>query len=189
MNGPPDKLTHEVQRIKRVSDLMCSCHNALRDRYARRALALDLAVMALTLWLTAMAFVDPHLGFLLTPAGMEKDLWLGLVSVFAFFLAILQFRVDWKGRSDAHARALQYFSRTKQLAGQLLSGILDEAGVSTLLALYQHTGEFAIPIDDSDFLPLKQRHRLKIEISRYLDEHPGASMALLRARLWIRHNF
>ena len=184
-----DVVRNEVERIKRVSDLMCSCHNSLRHQYARRSLILDIAIMALTLWLTAMAFVDPRLGSLLSPSQLGKDLWLGLISVIAFFLAVLQFRVDWKGRSEAHARAQLEYGRIKQEAARLLGQPVLASDVSKLSEFHRHVGDSTIPVDDNDFLKLKQRHRLKIEVSRYLDKHPGASQLILRMRIWFRDTF
>ena len=91
----------EIERIRRVSDMLVTGHANLRDRYSRWATLLDLAVMALSTWLTAVVFIEPRLNVKLTPFGIDPQLWVGLLGVFTFFLSIVQLRVDWKGRSDA----------------------------------------------------------------------------------------
>ena len=52
----------ELQRIRRVSDMLCTAHAGLRDRYSGLALFLDLAVLGLSTWLVALAFVEPRIG-------------------------------------------------------------------------------------------------------------------------------
>src|SRR5580704_8433448 len=43
----------EIERVRRVSDMLLTGHANLRDRYRRWATLLDLAIMALSTWLSA----------------------------------------------------------------------------------------------------------------------------------------
>src|SRR5437016_4465294 len=118
----------DMQRKARVADLMASCHAQLRDRYAGRALVLDLAILLVTLWVTALAFVDPHIASALSPDRIGKEIWIGTLGVFAFALSLVQLRVDWKSRADQHGSACKRFSRVKQLINDA-----ERAGVKQLI--------------------------------------------------------
>ncbi len=83
-------MREEIERIRRVSDLLCSGHAVLRDRFARRALLLDLSVLGLSTWLVALAFVEPRIGVRLTPFGWDSKLWAGLLAV-----ATSIYRIIW----------------------------------------------------------------------------------------------
>ena len=128
MNGEGTR--EELQRIRRVSDMLCTAHAGLRDRYSRLALFLDLSLLGLSTWLVALAFVEPRIGVSLTPLGIDSQIWGGLLATFTFFLTIVQMKTDWKGRSDAHRRTLDLYAEVKREAGYLLaSGAFDDAAV------------------------------------------------------------
>lgn len=188
-----DKLSEneqsELERIIGVSDLLVSAHAVLRDRYARRAFLNEITILGATLWLTAMAFVNPDIGAKLTPLGLTKDLWLGLLSIVAFFLSIVQIRVDWKGKEYAHARACEEYSSLKRETINLLAQEnFDEAVYKRILDRYELAGALSISIPQAEFNSLKRMHRIKAEISQNLDDKPGASPTLLKVRMWCRDN-
>jgi hypothetical protein len=54
---------------------------------------------------------------------------------------------------------------------------------------YHLIGTISIPIPESQFNRLKQDHKLKVEISKHLDNHPGTSIRLFRIKMWFRDNF
>jgi len=179
----------QIERMARVSDMLSTAHASLRDRYADRALFLDLLIMTLSLWLTAMAFVDPALGVRLSPSYFGKDLWLGILGVLTFLLSIVQMRVDWKGRADAHARALQaYAAITQECRALMARGEASTDEIRLLSAKYEQTSGHNIAIPEARFLKLKKQHLLKIEVSRLLDTRPGLSPRLLLMKIWWRDN-
>jgi hypothetical protein len=179
----------EVERIRRVSDMLCTAHAGLRDRYARRALLLDLSILGLSSWLVALAFVQPQINLALTPLGMDPRLWGGLLAVATFFLTIVQLKTNWKGRSDAHKRTLDLYAEVKREAGYLLaSGTFDEAASRRVLARYDIASAVGVEVPENDFLPQKRRHRLKIALSKHLDDFPSASLLLTRIKFWCKDN-
>jgi hypothetical protein len=183
MNG--EGTGDELQRIRRVSDMLCTAHAGLRDRYSRWALFLDLSILGLSTWLVALAFVEPRIGVSLTPFGMDSQIWGGLLATCTFFLTIAQLKTDWKGRSDAHRRTLDLYAEVKREAGYLLaSGALDDAAVRRVLARYDVASAVGIAVPERDFLPQKKRHLVKIELSKRLDTMPGSSLIFARLRLW-----
>jgi hypothetical protein len=184
-----DGTKEELRRIRRVSDMLCTAHAGLRDRYARRALILDLSVLGLSTWLVALAFVEPRINISLTPFHMEPQLWGGLLAVGTFFLTILQLKTDWKSRSEAHARTLDIYAEVKREAGYLLaSDLLEEDAVRRVLARYDIASAVGVAVPEKDFLTQKRRHLVKVALSKRLDRFPASSLLLLRLRLWFRNN-
>jgi hypothetical protein len=182
--------THELKRIHRVSDMLCSAHAAMRDRQARKATILDISILGLSIWLLALVFVDPVISVAVTPFHLNPSLWLGLVSVLTFFLSMLQVKVDWKGQADRHAQALAMYAAVKRECSYLLASerILPKHECHNVLAKYEMAGSLGVEIPEKDFLKQKRRHLLKVEISKYLDAHPSASLQLARFQLWRRDN-
>lgn len=178
----------ELERIARVSDMMCTAHASLRDCNRSRALWLDLAVMLPSAWLVALAFVEPRLNVKLTPIGLEPQIWTGLLAVLVFGLSIVQLRVDWKGQADAHARAFEGFAEVKRDAGFLLASTpeITEQACRPIFARYGAAG--AKPLPEGHFLTQKRRHLVKVAISKHLDRYPAASPLLTRFYFWFRDN-
>ena len=182
-------LSEEIKRIRRVSDALCTGHANLRDRYARRALILDLAILTFSLWLAALAFVEPLLSARLTPFHWDHQIWLGMLAVFTFLLTIVQLKTDWKARADAHSRTLDIYAEVKREAGYLIaSGKFSEDECKRVLARYDMASAVGVELPESDFLPQKRRHKIKVALSKHLDAHPAASLTLTRLRFWLRDN-
>jgi len=180
----------ELERIRRVADMLVTGHANLRDRYSRRATLLDLAVMALSTWLTAVVFIEPRINVKLTPFGIDPRLWVGFLGIFTFFLSIVQLRVDWKGRSDAHKRSFDLYTEVKRECGYLLASqeALTAESCQRVLSRYDLATEVGTPLPESEFLAQKRNHLQKIEVSKFLDKHPSASILLLRLKFWWRDN-
>jgi hypothetical protein len=179
----------ELARIKRVADMLCSGHARLRDMYLRRATTLDLSILILTGWVSALVFVDPQIDATLTPFGLKPQLWTGLLALTAFFLAIVQLKTDWKGRADAHRRSLDVYADVKREAGRILAiDTIEERAYAAVIERYNMASAVGIPMPEHEFLKQKRHHEVKVAISRMLDTRPGASVILLRTRLWLRDN-
>ena len=190
MTDPTNDQRVELERIRRVSDMLCSGHAALRDRYARWATTLDLTILSLTAWLAALAFVAPRVGVSLTPFNLDPQIWTGLLSVAALLFAIVQLKTDWKGRSDAHRRSLDIYAEVKREAGYILAkGYIEERALFGVIERYNMASAVGIGIPESEFLAQKRHHKLKVAMSKYLDDYPGASIFLLKVRFWFRDTF
>lgn len=185
-----EAMREELTRICRVSDMLCTGHAALRDRYARFAFTLDLLTLGVSTWLVALAFVEPRLNMTLTPFGLDSQIWIGTLGTGVFFLTLVQIKTDWKGRSDAHKRTLDVYAEVKREAGYLLSaGEYDHDACRRVFSRYDMAASVGVPIPEVEFLVQKQRHLVKVALSKTLDSRPAASLAWLRARLWWRDNF
>jgi hypothetical protein len=191
MNDHPSSRRTELERIRRVSDMLCSGHAALRDRYARRALLLDVTILGLSTWLVALTFVQPQISFSLTPFRLDPALWIGFLAIGTFFMSLIQTKVDWKKRSDAHRLSCSMYADVHREVGYALASSADESEEEyrRLLARYDMATASSVELQERAFLPLKKRHMLKIAISRLLDTHPGSSIAMVRVRFWLKDNF
>lgn len=180
----------ELTRICRVSDMLCTGHAALCDRYARLAFALDLMTLAVSTWLVALAFVEPRFNVTLTPFGWDSQIWVGTLGTGVFFLTLVQIKTDWKGRSDAHKRTLDVYAEVKREASYLLlANGYDHDACQRVFSRYDMATSVGVPIPEAEFLKQKKRHLVKVTLSKTLDGRPGASLIWLRVRLWCRHTF
>jgi hypothetical protein len=181
----------ELERIRRVADMLCSAHAGLHDMYTRLALIAELITLAASTWLVALVFVEPRINIRLTPLGFEPQIWIGLLSSATLFLTIVQVRTDWRGKADAHARSLAMYAEVKRGCGYLLASgtSISQAECQRLLARYDVATDFGVKVPESAFLKYKRRHLAKVAISKHLDAHPGTSILLFRWRLWRRDNW
>ena len=188
-SGATRSLADEVKRVRQVADMLCTGHAILRDRFGRRALALDLGVLGLSTWIVALAFVDPTLNAKLTPWHLNPSIWVGTLSVGVFFLSLVQLKTDWKGRADAHRRTLDLYAEVKREAGYLLaSSGPDDDAYRRVLSRYDMASAVGVELPEREFLYLKKRHRIKIAISKRLDTCPASSILLLHVKMWFTDN-
>jgi hypothetical protein len=190
MNESGTETKGEVERIRRVSDLLCTAHASMRDRFSRRAVGMDLTILLLSAWLTALAFVDPRFHPWLVPLQLDAQLWIGLIGVLTFCLTLVQLQLNWRGRSEAHGRSFGMYSEVKREAGYLLatSEVIPLREFQRLTARYDMASDIGTGIPERDFLKLKRRHKLKVRLSKLLDTRPGASITLTKLKLILRDN-
>jgi hypothetical protein len=183
-------LRDEVQRVRSVSDMLCTAHAALRDKFFRLALLLDISLLVLSTWIAALAFVTSPLSEKLTPFRIDPQLWIGFLSLGAFALTLIGMKTDWRGRSDAHKRSFSGYAEVKKDSSLLLAvgRELHQGECEQLMNKYRMASELGVEIPENEFLCQKRRHKLKIAISKHLDTHPAASIWLLRIKLWCRDN-
>jgi hypothetical protein len=175
--------------MKRVSDMLCTGHATLRDRYQRRALFLDLSILLLSTWLVALTFLDPHIAGKLTPSHVDPSIWIGMVGVFTFALSLVQIKVDWKGVADAHNRSFDLYAEVKRQCVYILCspGRVEKRDCEGVLAVYDIAGQVGAGIPEMQFLRLKKKHIAKIAVSKLLDANPGASIFLTRCKIWLQN--
>jgi hypothetical protein len=183
-------IRREISRIRRVSDMLTSAHSGLRDTYRAKSISLDILILAISLWLAAMAFADKSLTAKLAPFGVQPIIWLGILALVTFFLSIVHLKVNWKEKGELHDKASRIYASLKQESGCLLSrdDEISEEMYRRLLDTYDFVGEFCIPIPERSFLKYKKRHRIKVKISRLLDDKPAASIRLLKLTMWLEDN-
>src|SRR5688500_16196387 len=103
----------ELDRRKRVIDMMLSGHSILRERYKRWSEFLDLFILLLSVVLLMTALVDPAV---MAAARIEEDdarLAIALASAFVFFLSLFQLRIDWRQKAAEHGLAARTLADLK----------------------------------------------------------------------------
>jgi len=180
----------EVQRIKRVSDQLCTCHSILGDRFRRRAHILTTIIFASSTWMLALVFVEPTIGKKLSPYGIDHTLWIGVLSIITFFVSILELLLNWRECAERHEQSLEYYAGIKQFCKQLLSqDIISDTEYNHLQHRYMLASEMCESVSDRDFIKLKQKHLKKIALSKYLDKYPHTLLPLLSLRLFLKDTF
>jgi len=184
-------LIDELARARRVSDVLVTGHCILRDRFARRALIVDVLILISSAWLTAMTFIDPNIAQLFSFGELAPNVTFGILSVTTFILAIVQLRVDWKQRSDRHDQAARAYAIAKLDLGQSLQIMRSLAheitDIPQTLLSYQKLGEFLIPIPENQFTKLKQQHQIKVLTSKIMSRWPMANIFIIKLRLSLKH--
>lgn len=182
-SGAEHDLRSELRRVLRVSDMLCSAHAGLRDRFQRRAKILDLAIFLVSAWLLALAFAAPQISSMLKPASIPDQIWAGLLAFFVFSLSIWQLLVDWKGQAFGHAVSFRSYATIKREAKLMLSADheLDVVICTALLSRYEAAA--AVQIPEAEFLRQKKRHLVKVQLSKNLDQNPGTSLWWAKLKL------
>ena len=175
----------EIEHYFRVTDMMVSMHSYLRDRYARNAVLIDIALLCVSVVLCAAVLIDPVVLNVLRVAPVVGRTAVGICSIVVFVISVIQLRVNWTQMSQRHARAAEILSGLKLGCRALLrseseadSEEVEEKCQECRLALS------SLPsIPDRMFDRLKVWHRRKIELSKLIDKHPGCPLFLLSLKL------
>jgi hypothetical protein len=175
----------ELSRKFRVLDQTLSMHATLRDRYARRALVVDILLLACSVSFVATAFASDSALSHFGPSPDQIRFLLRIFSILAFLLSIVSLRIDWKGNSATHRDAAVKMSSAAASFRKLrrADGTWPEECASELDAIYSEAMLNSVPVPDAIFVNLKARHLRKVELSRMLDSNPGCPVALLRLAL------
>lgn len=172
----------ELNREFRLLDQGLSMHAALRDQLARRALAVDILLLACSVVFCATTFASEGTLLQLGLSTQRTQFALGIASIIAFFASLVSLQVDWKGKSAAHQHAVQKMSSALALFRKLRreDGTWPEGHKEELHKSYWDTVNDIVPIPDALFVKLKARHLRKVAVSKLLDSHPGSPVILLR---------
>jgi len=161
-------------------------HTVLRDRYARRALFVELLLLACSVVFCASAFASDQVLTLLGRSPENVRYLLRAFSVVAFMLSVLSLRVDWKGKAASHREASEKMSRAitvfRKYRGEDRTWAPQHS--QELDATYWEAMRNSVAIPERLFVKLKARHLRKVELSKMLDSNPGCPVLLLRARLF-----
>jgi hypothetical protein len=181
----------EVERLRRVADQLCTAHAALRDRFSLLHLLMDVTILLFSAWLTAIAFLDPRFYTWLVPFGLDPQFWIGLFGTLTFFMTLIQFKTDWRGRSEAHHRSFSMYAEVKREAGYILatSERIPDREFQRLAARYDMASDVGTAVPERNFLELKRRHKLKVTLSKLLDDKPSISIWLTKFKLFVRDNW
>jgi hypothetical protein len=191
-NPRDDFQAPELERLRqelRVTDMMLTMHSILRDRLRRKALLLDLIILAGSAVMCATSFIDRAVLESSTAIGLSVAGVRGITAVSLFVVSLFSLRLDWKERAGRHSKACEALARLKSgirawIGRGPLSG--GEGTASSREPDYQAVMAQIEPIPESRFVALKAAHKRKVILSRMVDEHPAAPIWFLRVRLFAR---
>lgn len=179
----------ELERIKRVSDMLVTAHAFLKERYARLSLTSDILLFSCATILCVIVFADQKT--MIDQFGKNFNLFLGVFAVISFIFAFISSQLDWKIKAEKHKNAFEKYTEIKFECENILKKFNnDECGDAELfLKKYYTLTPYIISIPEKLFVECKRHHVLKVFISKYLDEHPGTWVFILKIKIWIRDNF
>ena len=189
MNGPTPNIETEIASIERKSDQACSIQARLRDKYQRRATILDYGLMAASTYLMGLTLVEPNIGLPLS-FGFDRMILITVMSLTIFFLSIVQFKNEWKMKTQAHQRSVSEYAKIKAECRSITSGTRAATAneLQRIRESYDIVTEIGTHIPDSEFVSGKGHHKRKVFISQYLDTHPGAWPPFVKLKLFLRDN-
>jgi hypothetical protein len=178
----------ELSKIRGVLDMMVSSHAHLRDKYSFYSFVSTVSLFLCSALLCSVSFADGNL--FNKYCGNNYSLYIGLFSVASFVYGFIDLQLDWRGRADSHKIAFTKLSGLKLECVKTISNIQDGGADSSeaFVAKYKEETISVVPIPEREFLNCKKRHRLKVLISKHLDEHPGTIIWWFKLKIWVRDN-
>ena len=166
--------------------MMITMHSILRDSYSRRATFLDFVIFFSSIIIAALTFLDPGILEGVSWSSDYTRVAIGLLAVVTFFASLVAWRVNWKGKADAHDRAASAYDMIK-FRFREIDPETDVREIERTIMLYEETSRSAISVPESQFLSLKSRYLAKVRLSRILDRAPTAFLPLVALTLRLRH--
>jgi len=180
----------EFKRKKRVADMLVTAHNILGERYRRISLVVDISLMSASFVILLFSVVELVAPTTVTEVvGILARPTIVAAAALIFVFAIVEWRVSWKSKAEAHFQAAKTFSSIKNEIGVLLSKGLsgNELVAAKLEDRYEKLGLSCVQVSHNKFLKLKRKHLQKVALSRMLGKQPFAIVFLVRARLAFKH--
>ncbi len=175
----------ESERQFRVLDQMLSMHAELRDKFRRRSLLLNLSLLLTSVLLCAFVFADKSIFLYFGLETKIVNILLGTVSVLCFAFSLVEYRVDWQGKSAVHADSVRKLASLKADYNENFSiyGAENEEENKLLSKKYNDVMGGIVEIPEACFANLKAKHLRKILLSKRISECPASPVILLRTQL------
>lgn len=167
-----DPLADRLRKTLRVANQQATMHAWLSDRYGAWNLGLTIASLVSSAVLLAFVFASD---FVQRTAGVSADAyqWVtGLVAIVFFCVTLVGLVWQPAGRSARHDQAVRHYTKAKYEVGRLLdagSGALDEESIKRVEELYLDDRDLP-RVPEGKFLKLKRWHKLKVAVSKELDQ-------------------
>ena len=177
----------ELNRQRRVIDMMITAHAVLKDRYNAAASFFEVSLLICSVILNTLIFVDAN--FVQKFTGLTEDqqkLIIGLSCLAVFIISIVMLQVAWREKGSSHANAAQQLFALKQEAREI-GALPDDPGKQLMInefnKKYGQITNMLIKIPDKQFNALKLVHARKVELSKMIDKYPGSRLWILKIRL------
>lgn len=172
---PPDveAALAEIQRQRRLVDQMSTMHSLMRDRARLEGLLLVCVVLVASVVATAFAFAGGSDTVSIFGLKGQRSTWLGWFAVATFSLTLVDLVLDRRGAAGRYGDAVRQLSTLKADYRTMPLPAVAVEECRRLTELYQVAMEALPPLPERQFNRLKAKHLEKVEISRYLSNHPG----------------
>ncbi|MEO8398275.1 MAG: hypothetical protein ABI550_00525 [Ignavibacteriaceae bacterium] len=177
----------EIERQKKVIDMMITSHSVLKERYANLASLFEITMLIVSIILNTLVFVDSKLITNVISINEENQkLIIGLAAVLVFIISIVLLKVNWKEKSANHSRATEQLFILLQECRSILSLTDNEEKKIVADQFYKRYAQVTamLPkIPDNKFNELKLIHYRKIELSKLIDKFPASRLFILKIKL------
>jgi hypothetical protein len=163
----------EIKRQRRLVDQMSTMHSLMRDRARVQGVLLVCVVLVASVVATAFAFAGGDDTVSIFGVEAKRSTWLGWFAVATFSLTLVDLVLDRRGVAGRYGDAVRQLSTLKAEYRTMPPAAVSVEECSRLTALYQAAMEALPPLPERLFNRLKAKHLEKVEISRYLSNHPG----------------
>jgi hypothetical protein len=178
----------EIERQYRVLRQTLSMHAMFRDRFAWRAKAVEVLLLACSVIFCATTFASDGLYRTFHLAPNLGRIVPDITSVIALMLSLALLVLDWKGQSALHRQATERWSEVlaKFRKNRSDDGSWPEDIRSELCSAYWEAARNLVEIPERRFNGLKARYLRKVAISELKSLYPGRPALLLSVILWSR---
>jgi hypothetical protein len=178
----------EVEKKKRVIDMMITMHSVLRDKYKFLSSSFEISLLLASVALNALVFVDSNsMSKALSIRVEALQFMTGVFSVSVFAISLVLLQVKWKEKADEHSKAAELLFQLLQESKRVLSlpNDTNEKSIEEFDKNYVHINSLICKIPDRKFNALKSKHYRKIELSKLIDRYPGSMFVVLKWRLFL----
>ncbi len=180
----------EIQKQAKVIDMLVTMHSILAARYGRRSQILDIGMIAVSIILVSVVFLDPLILSYVQINPHTSRIVIGISSILLFLISVMSLIVDWKGKSVQHKGAFSALVKLKNEWKDILSNYeeIDKRDLREFTKRSSLIVSLLFPIPDKHFNKLKSKHYKKIELSKMISCHPGSSVFVLKLKLFWKNN-
>ncbi len=180
---------NEIERQKKVIDMMITSHSVLKDRYSRASSLFEVSLLVASIILNALIFVDSKFITKFTGANDDQQkLITGIATLIIFTISVVLLQVNWKEKSSSHGIAADQLFELKQECKTIISLPAEQDKlliINEFNKKYTQITGMLIKIPDRKFNSLKLIHAKKVELSKLIDRYPGSFLWILKLKLFV----
>ncbi len=156
--------------------MMITMHSVLCHRYKIRAQIGNISFLVTAIILNVTVFVDlRQIPIFKIDEGKIRFI-LSLAAFVVFLLSVIFLFIDWSKKGERHEQASNQLSRLLSELRLILK--VEDASILSIKGdhfnqLYDQTFETIPKIPNNKFNRLKARHYQKVELSKFIEIHPG----------------